>query len=155
MIELPESAFRALEYLAAYGPAFCQDIPAEEYFWFLHLKEKGLAKMELPDPNFLYLLPPEKRGWYQMKITGEGFTLLQLHKEKLQKEIDIEAKREAKRLEDVLRSEQNRKKQFRHDWWIAIFTAVTGFISGAVTDHFFDVIVNAVRLWEFILVLLA
>ena len=77
-----------------------------------------------------------------------------IHKEKLQKEIDIEAKREAERLEEVLRSEQNRKKQFRHDWWIAIFTAVTGFVSGAVTDYFFNVVVNAVRLWEFILALL-
>ena len=81
-------------------------------------------------------------------------TLLQLHKEKLKKEVEAEAKRQAERTENIMRADKNRKKQFRHDWWIAIFTAVTGFVSGAVTDYFFNVVVNAVRLWEFILALL-
>ena len=151
MIELPESAFRALEYLAAYGPAFCRDIPDEEYFWFLHLKEKGLAKMELPDPNFLYLLPPEKRGWYQMKITGEGFTLLQLHKEKLQKEIDIEANREADRRSDYVQAIEDKKKDRRHDFLVAAFGAAVALFF----EHIGDVVDAVTVLLERILVLLA
>ena len=150
MTELPASALRALEYLAANGPTFCRDIPDKEYVWFLHLKEKGLVKMELPDPNFLYLLPPEKQDWYQMKITGEGFVLLHLLQEKLQKEKEIEAKREAERESDRVQAVKDKKKDRRHDFLVAAFGAAVALLF----EHIGDVVDAITVMLERILLLL-
>ena len=87
-------------------------------------------------------------------ITDRGRMALQAHEERLQKEVEAEANRKAERTEDIMRSDKNRKEQFRHDWRIAIFSAVFGFVSGAVTDYFFNVVVNAVQLWDFLVALL-
>ena len=58
-----------------------------------------------------------------------------------------EADRAAQEAADRAYADEDRKKQFRHDWRIAIFETFTSFILGAVFDHLFDIVGNAARLW--------
>ena len=109
----------------------------------------ALSKFQKRDVAWIHLT-----NQFVYIITARGLMALQAHEEKLQKEVEAEAKRQAERAEDIMRADKNRKEQFRHDWRIAIFSAVFGFASGAVTDYFFNVVVNAVRLWDFLVALL-
>lgn len=142
-IFLSEGEQDALEYLATRGSIFGMDVPKPVYFDFVRLKDVGFAVYELPDPNFLYHLPPEKQEAYQFKITSAGYN----EYIRLKQARDERAKQEADHAADRAHADQNTQKQFRHDWRIAIFETVTGFALGAIFDHFFDIVGNAVRLW--------
>lgn len=142
-VYLSEGEQAALEYLATRGPVFGMDVDKDIYFDFVRLKDVGFAVCELPNPNFLYQLPPEKQEAYQFKITSAGYN----EYIRLKQASDESAQREADRAADRAYADQNAQKQFRHDWRIAIFETVTGFILGAIFDHFFDIVGNAVRLW--------
>lgn len=43
----------------------------------------------------------------------------------------------AERKADIKREEENRKKQYRHDWLIAIVSIVGGTLSGLITSVIF------------------
>lgn len=132
-MNIPKPAFRALEHLATYGPTFCKEIAKEDYSWYLYLSNSGLARMEYPDPNFLYQLPAEKRSWYQMKITDEGLAqyalLVESRAEAEQEKHDQKDQAEAEKIDSV----KNQNKQFRHDYLVSGF----GELVSAWLPHFF------------------
>lgn len=68
-------------------------------------------------------------------------------KQQLERDIAERARKEAERMSDRAYADENTKKQFRHNWRIAIFEVVGSFLLGAIADHFFDIVGNAVRLW--------
>lgn len=45
-------------------------------------------------------------------------------------------------------ADQDRKKQFRHDWRIALAEIFVSFALGAVADHFFDIVGKCTELWS-------
>lgn len=42
--------------------------------------------------------------------------------------------------EQIAKADEDRKKQFKHDWLVAIFSAVIGFILGLIVEHFIDIV---------------
>lgn len=74
------------------------------------------------------------------RVTDAGMAALRAEKERQdqaeQKRSEEDA---AKRVERAYLDEQT-KKQFRHDWRITIFSLIGGFILGAITDHFADIV---------------
>lgn len=56
-----------------------------------------------------------------------------------------QAEADAAKAEERAHLDQQTKQQFRHDWRIAIFELVGGFVVGAVADHFFDIVGNTAR----------
>ena len=68
------------------------------------------------------------------------------HKDKLEQQEEERARKEADRASDRAHADQDRKLHFKHDWRIAVFNAISGFVLGAVADHFLDIVGNAVRL---------
>lgn len=146
-IVLSDGERAALEHLVTAGAIFAKDIGFPERWDYIRLKNLGFAKMDLPDPNFLYLLPNDRQEAYQFKVTGTGYNeylrLKQIRDERERQE----AKQAAQRVEDRAHADQNAKQQFKHDWRIAIFNAISSFALGAIADHFFDIVGNASRLF--------
>ena len=90
------------------------------------------------------------------RLTPEGEEALRLEDERLaaaqQAAKDAENERarqkaeaDAAKAEERSHLDQQTKQQFRHDWRIAIFELVGGFVLGAVADHFFDIVGNTAR----------
>ena len=134
-IYLSDGEFAALEYLVTVGPVFANDIEPEIYWDFVRLKDVGFAVMQTPDPNFLYMLPEERRDAYQFKFTNAGYNeylrLKQMHDERA----DQEERQRAQDNQLLL----DKKKDQRHDFCVAAF-------GGAVTlivEHF-DVVADFV-----------
>ena len=73
------------------------------------------------------------------------------HKDELEQQEEQRARKEADRASDRAHADQDRKLHFKHDWRIAVFNAISGFVLGAVADHFLDIVGNAVRLWSSLL----
>lgn len=146
-IFLSSGEFAALEHLVNAGAVFALDIEYPAYWDYVRLKDLGLARMDTPDPNFLDHLPPERQNAYQFKLTEKGRNEYLRLKQACDERTQQEASRAADRISDRAYADQNAKKQFRHDWRIAIFETLTSFILGAVFDHFFDIVGNAARLW--------
>lgn len=108
----------------------------------LHLRRAGLIT------DFI---PP-----YGRRLTPEGEEALRLEAERLSaaekaaKDADQErarqkAEADAAKAEERSNLDQQTKNQFRHDWRIAIFEVVSGFLFGAIADHFFDIVGNTSR----------
>ena len=150
-ITLLDSEYDALSYLVNHGPVFSVDIDYPMKWDFIFLKNHGLAKLELPDPNFLYHLPEDRHTAYQFKLTSYGYECYKREASAKQKLIDEQARHEAERISDRAHADQDRKLHFKHDWRIAVFNAISGFVLGAVSDHFLDIVGNAVRLWSSLL----
>lgn len=90
---------------------------------------------------------------YGRRLTPEGEEALRLEDERLAaaKEAAKDAENErarqkaeadAAKAEERSHLDQQTKKQFRHDWRIAIFEVVSSFLLGAIADHFFDIVGN-------------
>ena len=81
-------------------------------------------------------------------VTEKGNDLL----DALQEQADQEAKEDAARRDQYIAqradADQDRKKQFRHDWWITIVGSLFSFTLGAIADHFFDVVAYCSDLWS-------
>lgn len=93
---------------------------------------------------------------YGRRLTPKGEEALRLENERLaaaqQAAKDAENERarqkaeaDAAKAEERSHLDQQTKKQFRHDWRIAIFEVVSSFLLGAIADHFFDIVGNTAR----------
>lgn len=76
-------------------------------------------------------------------LTESGLEAAKLAEELRDQEEEQRADEEATRAAERANLDQQTKKQFRHDWRIAIFETVAGFLLGAIADHFFDIVGNA------------
>lgn len=97
---------------------------------FLTLKKTGLSSDSDPYVSRIYY----KYSWYT--ITPSGIDAL-LDFEQNQKE---RAEQKRKYDEQIAKADEDRKKQFKHDWLVAIFSAVIGFILGLIVEHFIDIV---------------
>lgn len=83
------------------------------------------------------------------KLTPEGLHLLLSTQDAAEKAEQERARQQAEadaaKAEERAHLDQQTKKQFRHDWRIAIFELIGGFLLGAVADHLFDVVGNTAR----------
>ena len=115
------------------------------------LSYQSCAICIIPYNHFLYPLPEDRHAAYQFKLTSYGYECYKREASAKQKLIDEQARHEAERISDRAHADQDRKLHFKHDWRIAVFNAISGFVLGAVADHFFDIVGNAVRLWSSLL----
>lgn len=68
------------------------------------------------------------------------------HKDELEQQEEERARKEADRASDRAHADQDRKLHFKHEWRIAIFELLGGFLLGAISDHFFDIVGRAVEI---------
>ena len=68
------------------------------------------------------------------------------HKDELEQQEEERARKEADRASDRAHADQDRKMHFKHEWRIAIFELLGGFLLGAISDHFFDIVGRAVEI---------
>ena len=80
-------------------------------------------------------------------LTQRGEAAILEHKNELEQREREKSEQAAQRAADRAYADENTQKQFKHDWRIAIFETFTGFILGAIADHFLDIVGNAARLW--------
>lgn len=85
----------------------------------------------------------EKQPLGSFFLTASGLEAAKLAEELCDQEEEQRADEEATRSAERANLDQQAEKQFRHDWRIAIFETVAGFLLGAIADHFFDVVGNA------------
>lgn len=97
-----------------------------------------LGMCDRSNPNLLYLLYTD----YELADLENS-----LH-DQLEYEKQQAAAKDAERAEERAYLDQQRKKQFRHDWGIAIFNLTVGTALGAILDHFFDIVGYAADLWR-------
>lgn len=76
---------------------------------------------------------------YYLLPDGEEF--LRLLDENRQKKADDDRKHN----ENIAKADENRKKQFRHDWWITIAASIISFISGLIVEYFSDIVGFLIR----------
>lgn len=108
--------------------------------------------MDLPSKSlsvlFLGFLSENLFG--MVMLSPAFFFDLSAEKQRLQDKEDEHSYQAATRAAEHSYIDENRKKQFSHDWRIAIFNLVGGFILGTIADHFFDIVGYALRLWAFL-----
>ena len=123
-VTLSDSEFAALSYLVKHGPVFSVDIDYPMKWDFIFLKNHGLAKLELPDPNFLYHLPEDRQTAYQFKLTSYGYECYKREASAKQQLIDEQARHEAEREADRAQAVEEKKRDHRHDLKILILSAL-------------------------------
>ncbi len=123
-ITLSDSEYDALRYLVKHGPVFSVDIDYPMKWDFIFLKNHGLAKLELPDPNFLYHLPEDRHTAYQFKLTSDGYECYKRETLAKQQLIDEQARHEAEREADRAQAVEEKKRDHRHDLKILILSAL-------------------------------
>lgn len=123
-ITLSDSEYDALSYLVNHGPVFSVDIDYPMKWDFIFLKNHGLAKLELPDPNFLYHLPEDRHTAYQFKLTSYGYECYKRETSAKQNLIDEQARHEAEREADRAQAVEEKKRDHRHDLKILILSAL-------------------------------
>ena len=123
-ITLSDSEYDALRYLVNHGPVFSVDIDYPMKWDFIFLKNHGLAKLELPDPNFLYHLPEDRHTAYQFKLTSDGYECYKREASAKQQLIDEQARHEAEREADRAQAVEEKKRDHRHDFKILILSAL-------------------------------
>lgn len=138
-VYLSDDEFAALEYLVTVGHVFAKDVEFPRYWDFVRLKSLDFAKMEFPDPNFLYMLPEDRREAYQFKITTTGYNeylrLKQVRDERTKQEESDEA---AKQAED-----KRWRKDVSRSWvqfWLNILFSAIGFAAGVFIEHYFAIL---------------
>lgn len=74
------------------------------------------------------------KGYFECKylLNDELYMFEQNQKER--------AEQKRKYDEQIAKADEDRKKQFKHDWLVAIFSAVIGFILGLIVEHFVDIV---------------
>ena len=123
-ITLSDSEYDALSYLVKHGPVFSVDIDYPMKWDFIFLKNHGLAKLELPDPNFLYHLPEDRHTAYQFKLTSYGYECYKRETLAKQQLIEEQARHEAEREADRAQAVEEKKRDHRHDLKILILSAL-------------------------------
>ena len=123
-ITLSDSEYDALSYLVKHGPVFSVDIDYPMKWDFIFLKNHGLAKLELPDPNFLYHLPEDRHTAYQFKLTSDGYECYKRETLAKQQLIEEQARHEAEREADRAQAVEEKKRDHRHDLKILILSAL-------------------------------
>ena len=98
-----------------------KDIPQQDLSLLYELRNHGLLTNE---------------GHGSWRITKQGKDELY----RLEQVEEQRAKDEQQRIADRAYADQQTKKQFRHNWRVAIFEVFVGFALGAIVDHFFDII---------------
>lgn len=151
---MSDELFRVLEFFVAAKRMVSlkeiHELFGDDAHLVLRLRDMGFVSVKQENPNLLYLLPPEQREDYFVFITSDGLEAFRLEKKARDDRAQEKAERAAERAADRADADENRQKQLRHDWRIAIFNAVTGFVLGAIADHFVDIVGNAIRLWYFL-----
>lgn len=130
-------------FLEKHGPA---KFPMEEV--------TGLDQALLPavqrliDDDYLFA----HRFYPTAHVTPEGLLAYQeetlRRKDRLEQQKQEEAGKNAERASDRAYADKNAKKQFRHDWRIAVFNLFGGFVLGAIVNHFVDIVGYAAWLWR-------
>ena len=123
-VTLSDSEFAALSYLVKHGPVFSSDIDYPMKWDFIFLKEHKMAKLEPPNPNFLYHLPEDRHAAYQFKLTSYGYECYKREASAKQKLIDEQARHEAEREADRAQAVEEKKRDHRHDLKILILSAL-------------------------------
>ena len=123
-ITLSDSEYDALSYLVKHGPVFSVDIDYPMKWDDIFLKNHGLAKLELPDPNFLYHLPEDRHAAYQFKLTSYGYECYKRETLAKQQLIEEQARHEAEREADRAQAVEEKKRDHRHDLKILILSAL-------------------------------
>lgn len=134
-VVLSDREFAALKRLSD-GFVFSNEVSSAEKLCFMRLVSAGLAKLEPPDPNSLYLLPQHLWEVKQYKITQPGLGLFL----QLQQARDERARQEEQRIADRAQTIEDQKKNRRHDFAVAAFGgAITLFVEH-IDDilHFLD-----------------
>ena len=151
MIDLSSTCASVLAMFRDSGETFpADDLPAGvsiatvEYLFALDLLDR--ITLVAPGKEAEFYGP---RGLVGYRIKESGREWLRLHEELLQQRdqdaADQRAYEDAKACEERAYLNQQTQKQFRHDWRIAAFELIGGFILGAVADHFFDIVGNTTR----------
>ena len=73
-------------------------------------------------------------------LTPEGQSVLHQHELELYKEQKRDADQRRQHDEQISQANEDRKKQFKHDWMIAIYSSIVSFISGLIIEHFFNIL---------------
>ena len=110
---------------------------------------------ELPDVEQSVLREMHRKGWLSRLdkagyawLSDAGKAALQAENERLDREAQKSAEDDAAKRAERAYLDQQTKKQFRHDWRIAFFEVLGGFLLGLIVDHLFDVIGYASCLWS-------
>lgn len=74
------------------------------------------------------------------RITSAGMDALRAEEDRLQNKEEQRAEEETAKQEERAYLDEQTKKQFKHDWRITICSLIGGFILGAITDHFVDIV---------------
>lgn len=106
------------------------------------------AMQRLIDDGYLFA----HRFYSTAYVTQAGLRAYQeetlRRKDQLEQQKQEEAGKNAERASDRAYADKNTKKQFRHDWRIAVFNLFGGFVLGAIVNHFVDIVGYAARLWR-------
>ncbi len=71
---------------------------------------------------------------YHITPAGEDALL------EFEKECEKEAEQKRQYNEQIALANEDRQKKFKHDWRIAIFSAVSGFILGLIVEYFTEIL---------------
>lgn len=97
---------------------------------FLNLKKTGLASDSGPYVSRIYY----KYFWYTITPLGTDALLA------FEQDQEERAQQKREHDEQIAKADEDRKKQFKHDWLVAIFSAVVGFVLGLIAEHFINII---------------
>ena len=125
-----------------------------EYVLLRRIRDERCTDASFNQEEHVILRSMAKKHWIAWTTTerivlldaGQGALLEE--DERLEHQRKQRAEEEEKARSQRSYADQQTQKQFRHDWWIAIFETLSGFILGAVADHFFDIVGHASRLWS-------
>lgn len=140
--QISSGTAQALMLLYRHGPVFAQDIPIHDYHYFLQAKEMKLVEMHLPDPNFLYTLPEDRRQAYQFFLTDTGVTACELLMDRAHQAAVQKAEQEKEKQSSQQAADERWRKDAVRSWtqfWLGVLFSVIGFVSGVIVEHFFTV----------------
>ena len=105
---------------------------------------------QLPETERLVLKNMHQKGWLRRLdkagyawLDPAGAAALQAEKERLEREEQQRAEDEAAKRAERAHLDQQAKKQFRHDWRVALFNLLAGVVLGLIADHFLNVVGSA------------
>ena len=133
MPDLTDAQLALLERILASGSVDVDDLTESELSTATYLRKN------------LHLLGGGLSSFFAVP---ETLAVVEASKERRKQQADEDSRRREEQRSDRAYAEARQKKQFRHDWFIAIFSAMFGAIFGAVMDYFFDIVVHCARLWR-------
>ena len=84
------------------------------------------------------------------ELTEKGIQRMVFSEDQLEQQEQQQAAQREQYQTQRADADQDRKKQFRHDWRIAFVEIFASFVLGAIADHFFDIVVKCAELWFFL-----